>query len=155
MKDFSEKWNNLVISYSAGNTCRHIGQLCRPPPASLVPHLCTSSSFFCSISFCRGALSFTQYVRSCLLTGKLPLPPSSLLAFKDPSFRISWEGLCLLWGNSPPTGLLHGEKLCLVSLTESGVCEVLGEGWGGSVKVVTSLLRSGHPCSSNHSGTGL
>lgn len=32
----------MCISYPTGNTSRHMGQLCRPPPTPLTP-LCTSS----------------------------------------------------------------------------------------------------------------
>lgn len=136
-----KKEKHPIGSYPTGNTWRHMGQLCSPPPApppappsSFLPHPCTSSSFLASTSFCRGTLSdtFTQYVGSFLLTGPVAFLPSSFPALENPGdgsassqlcrdgrrvlLRVwgEWVELSMLWEDGPLTGGSGTALVCAV-----------------------------------------
>lgn len=158
----------LCVSYPAGNTSRHMGQLCSPPLPAASPSpltlLCTASS---SLSPSTSSL-FLHF--SC---GETRLPNAAAADDDGPVWMWregcglllrSWTKgafplwLCLLWEQSCPSDValsssVRVERACLeeLSLTGSG----LDEGGASSGKGATSSPRSPHRWSSGVSALAL
>lgn len=176
VKKNDNKETTCGISYPAGNTSRHMGQLCSvPPPAASPPLLCTSSSSSTNFS-----LFLPFFSRQICLSVSFSFLSSSRPTLVDDATasQLLWEGcgllvkawrdvvlslrLCHVWEGSGLSGGSGATLVCIEgscwdkqSLSGPGLDAVLWRGKAGSGKEATSSRRSHHRWSSNFGDVGL